>query len=728
MYAARFNPSRTSIFSSIFTIPSINSTIDVDPNPPAIFPPDPSAQLEFDFQSLNLSHKEVIQIDLEDQEQEQIDTSCSLLFKVGPPEGSASRNISLFVFERAMKAAWGTRFYKVEQLALNIFVAYFRTEEDLRWIWQRQPWLVERETMLVEYVDPSGSKPKDSYTFRYLPVNIHLYGVSKPLRSVDLVEKIIQKIGVKDPSVPLSESSMFRVAEYIFARVVLDVSKPLIDSVAISISKEKKIKVFIHYEKLVKICNFCGHLFHNVSSCTKRHQFIMNLSPAEAAKVPEEIYGKWRTQEFEIPTEAREEKDGRSHNAYIQSFRDFFQKSSGSLAAPGIGNQSREEEIFSRNSSNLQIVAAAKQQENAFNATGTQATGSSQYLPENYGQAFQVQKDNLSSGIGPQYAYAGIFSPQSQQGNTQLQSWQAQNPLHSSNQWKQQLNPFVFHGSRQQVMQNSSNQNAGQQLQSQVNPFILQSAGQQNIEANNQGRDKQIQGMEHMKNKQLTPGDKLPHYSPHTSIIRSLHPEQQSFGKTSPVQPPAPKSSHSHNYNRDHKRQGSPLHRPTSKKPMSPSSPAKYSSLYSQSLSPHSKSSRDFCNVENQLIPTAKSRRRNGSQSRWDQETSAGNDGTQAKESSYGVSAQESPTTQNLTHGDNQDPGGNHQSECIRSVKVIGNASDSTGLTQDKLQVKDQYGFIDESAMSLDDGSQPVDNTSLPDRALAPALKAPREP
>ncbi|TVU42289.1 hypothetical protein EJB05_08685, partial [Eragrostis curvula] len=624
--------------------------MDVDPNPPAIFPPDPSAQLEFDFQSLNLSHKEVIQIDLEDQEQEQIDTSCSLLFKVGPPEGSASRNISLFVFERAMKAAWGTRFYKVEQLALNIFVAYFRTEEDLRWIWQRQPWLVERETMLVEYVDPSGSKPKDLYTFSISLLTF----IYMPLRSVDLVEKIIQKIGVKDPSVPLSESSMFRVAEYIFARVVLDVSKPLIDSVAISISKEKKIKVFIHYEKLVKICNFCGHLFHNVSSCTKRHQFIMNLSPGEAAKVPEEIYGKWRTQEFEIPTEAREEKDGRSHNAYIQSFRDFFQKSSGSLAAPGIGNQSREEEIFSRNSSNLQIVAAAKQQENAFNATGTQATGSSQYLPESYGQAFQVQKDNLSSGIGPQYAYAGIFSPQSQQGNTQLQSWQAQNPLHSSNQWKQQLNPFVFHGSRQQVMQNSSNQNAGQQLQSQVNPFILQSAGQQNIEANNQGRDKQIQGMgtsdsqfasasldvsvltEHMKNKQLT--------------------------------------------------------------------------------------------LENQLIPTAKSRRRNGSQSRWDQETSAGNDGTQAKESSYGVSAQESPTTQNLTHGDNQDPGGNHQSECIRSVKVIGNASDSTGLTQDKLQVKDQYGFIDESAMSLDDGSQPVDNTSLPDRALAPALKAPREP
>lgn len=74
---------------------------------------------------------------------------------------------------------------------------------------------------------------------------------------------------------------------------ILDATKPLLDSITISITKEKKIKVYIYYEKLVKICNFCGHLFHNVASRNKRHEIIMNLSPTEAVKVPEQIYGKW---------------------------------------------------------------------------------------------------------------------------------------------------------------------------------------------------------------------------------------------------------------------------------------------------------------------------------------------------------------------------------------------------------------------------------------------------
>lgn len=121
-----------------------------------------------------------------------------------------------------MRAAWGNRFYKAEQLADNVFVAQFRSEEDLWWVWKRQPWLVERETMLVEYIDPKGNRPKESLTFRYLPVNIHLYGIPKSLRSIDLVNKIIEKLGVRDPYVTLSESSMFKVAEYVLARVVLD--------------------------------------------------------------------------------------------------------------------------------------------------------------------------------------------------------------------------------------------------------------------------------------------------------------------------------------------------------------------------------------------------------------------------------------------------------------------------------------------------------------------------
>lgn len=101
-------------------------------------------------------------MDLEVQNQEPISTPLNLLFKVGSPDKSTNRIISLLSFEKAMRAAWGRRFYRASQIATNMFMAHLREEDDIRWICQRQPWIVERETMLVEWVDPEGNKPMDS--------------------------------------------------------------------------------------------------------------------------------------------------------------------------------------------------------------------------------------------------------------------------------------------------------------------------------------------------------------------------------------------------------------------------------------------------------------------------------------------------------------------------------------------------------------------------------------
>ncbi|TVU37223.1 hypothetical protein EJB05_10526, partial [Eragrostis curvula] len=402
--------------------------MDPDPEPPLPLPNNPSAELDFDFQSLNISHKEEIQIDFENQIQEPVSSPFKLLFKAGPPVGKASRNVTTFMFERAMRAAWGSRFYKVKQVDENIFMAYFRTEEDQRWVWQKQPWIAERETMMVEWADPSGRRPKESYTFRYLPVNIHLYGIPRSLRSVDLIEKIIEKIGVKDNSVVMTGNAMFRIPEYVIARVILDVMKPLLDSITISISKEKKIKVYIHYEKLVKVCNFCGHLFHNVSSCNKRQAFIWKLNPADAIKVPEEIYGKWRTQEQEIPAEAREDEENNSWDPHIQSFKDFFGKSAAASSSPNASAGSMNKEgIFSENSSRLQMVPSAGKQSSAINATVQGMAGDNLQLPERSREksfpTSQVQPRKGIFGHGPPPFLSPSDNIQNQWSQGQTHSW-----------------------------------------------------------------------------------------------------------------------------------------------------------------------------------------------------------------------------------------------------------------------------------------------------------------
>lgn len=150
-----------------------------------------------------------------------------------------------------------------------------------------------------------------------------------------LVNKIIERLGTKDESAAFSEDIMFKPHEFFLARIVLDVKKPLLDSVTISISQSKKIKVYIFYEKIAKVCSFCGCLFHSVSTCTQRHQFLLKLNnPKEAANVPLEVYGKWRSQETGIPIEAREVQEDISQNAFVQSFRNYFQNQSTSKNSP----------------------------------------------------------------------------------------------------------------------------------------------------------------------------------------------------------------------------------------------------------------------------------------------------------------------------------------------------------------------------------------------------------
>lgn len=161
------------------------------------------------------------------------------------------------------------------------------------------------------------------------------------------MNKIIEKIGVKDNFVAMSGNTMFRIPEFVIARIILDATKPLLDSITLSISKGRKIKVFIYYEKLVKICSFCGHLFHNVTSCNQRQQILWKLNPVEAVKVPDIIYGLWRTQENEIPAEAKTvETNDRSQGPYIQSLMNFFHKGASSSTKINTSLGKGEGDIF----------------------------------------------------------------------------------------------------------------------------------------------------------------------------------------------------------------------------------------------------------------------------------------------------------------------------------------------------------------------------------------------
>lgn len=67
-----------------------------------------------------------------------------------------------------------------------------------------------------------------------------------------MVNKTIDKIGFKDEITAFSEEAMFRPQDFVLARIILDVYKPLLDSVSINIFVFKKVKVYIFYEKIAE--------------------------------------------------------------------------------------------------------------------------------------------------------------------------------------------------------------------------------------------------------------------------------------------------------------------------------------------------------------------------------------------------------------------------------------------------------------------------------------------
>lgn len=131
--------------------------------------------------------------------------------------------------------------------------------------------------------------------------------------------------------------------------------------------------------------------------------------------------------------------------------------------------------------------------------------------------------------------------------------------------------------------------------------------------------------------------------------------------------------------------------------------------------------------TKSQLIPALKSRKRTGLENRWDHNTSADDDGTQYEIRKHKPHAHKFFSTQNLALGDNQDPGGNHQPDCVISINTPVNVSVGSELLQNQLRVEEHHDQVDDSAISLDDVNH-HDNSSLPNGALAPALKVPQGP
>ena len=143
-----------------------------DPIPPAPDPPPDTgtllaAQTNQALQQISVPHQPTIIIAPNPAVGPSFEpTAHNLLMKVGDSAGSA-RVLPLRVVQAALKGAWGRNYYNISEIAQNLFMAHFRSARALQSVWTRQPWLLGREVLLLEWVNPDANvKPMHSYRRR----------------------------------------------------------------------------------------------------------------------------------------------------------------------------------------------------------------------------------------------------------------------------------------------------------------------------------------------------------------------------------------------------------------------------------------------------------------------------------------------------------------------------------------------------------------------------------
>lgn len=137
---------------------------------------------------------------------------------------------------------------------------------------------------------------------------------------------LLRAIGAPSDLDQLSEAAMFRDPKFVVARAKIDITKKIVDRVNLDLQQPKPITVYIHYERITRICTFCGYMFHNVNDCPRRNQLILQqpTSSDEHQEIPYAIYGSWMTNDKHIPESPELLQQMQPSNQMIQRFVQFF--------------------------------------------------------------------------------------------------------------------------------------------------------------------------------------------------------------------------------------------------------------------------------------------------------------------------------------------------------------------------------------------------------------------
>uniref|UniRef100_A0ACD5YZW0 Uncharacterized protein n=1 Tax=Avena sativa TaxID=4498 RepID=A0ACD5YZW0_AVESA len=199
--------------------------------------------------------------------------------------GGTPRRITQPALEQAMSKAWRNSFYAISQVSNTVFMAHFRNQEYMISVYTRQSWSMNSEIMLLDWFDPNLlAETKDEYKFEHILVTVRAYGIPRN-RSLSLLEDILNQVGTTSEYHILQDNNLFARQDYIWGIAKMKVESSVKDRVIVNYSVNSTGIAYLHYEKIRRICLFCGVMFHIAHNCTLRNNLITERSKSNQTEL-----------------------------------------------------------------------------------------------------------------------------------------------------------------------------------------------------------------------------------------------------------------------------------------------------------------------------------------------------------------------------------------------------------------------------------------------------------
>ena len=114
---------------------------------------------------------------------------------------------------------------------------------------------------------------------------------------------------------------IFARENYIWGTIKDQVSKAVRDRVWVNFAKDSAGWAYLFYEKIGRICTFCGVMFHSVQHCKIRNSVLISRNRLQVSleEISPNRFGQWMTNAELIPT-----LSGGNVQAEANSFSSFI--------------------------------------------------------------------------------------------------------------------------------------------------------------------------------------------------------------------------------------------------------------------------------------------------------------------------------------------------------------------------------------------------------------------